>query len=270
LGFIRWTFEKAAELADQVGKKEEGEKWRSILREWPAFALDDQNGLAFAPGHPYIESHRHFSHLVGWHPLGVIDWSKGEKDQQIIKSTLKNLELRGSDWWCGYSYSWLGNLYARAFMGDKAAETLRIFSENFCLPNSFHVNGEQHDKGYSKMKYRPFTLEGNFAFAAGVQEMLIQSHTGIIHLFPAIPASWQELSFTTLRAAGAFLVSAQQKGGKVERVEIVSEQGGICKLVNPFGSDAYKISYSWKGKVNVENDTLVIKIPKNGKVILTK
>jgi alpha-L-fucosidase 2 len=270
LGFIRWTFEKAAELADQVGKKEEGEKWRSILREWPAFALDDQNGLAFAPGHPYIESHRHFSHLVGWHPLGVIDWSKGEKDQQIIKSTLKNLELRGSDWWCGYSYSWLGNLYARAFMGDKAAETLRIFSENFCLPNSFHVNGEQHDKGYSKMKYRPFTLEGNFAFAAGVQEMLIQSHTGIIHLFPAIPASWQELSFTTLRAAGAFLVSAQQKGGKVERVEIVSEQGGICKLVNPFGSETYKISYSWKGKVNVENDTLVIKIPKNGKVILTK
>ncbi len=269
LGFIRWTFDKAAELADLLGKEEEGKRWRSILSEWPAFALDEQGGLAFAPGHPYIESHRHFSHLVGWHPLGVIDWANGEKDQQIIKSTLNNLELRGSDLWCGYSYSWLGNLYARALMGEKAAETLRIFSENFCLPNSFHANGEQHNKGYSTMKYRPFTLEGNFAFAAGVQEMLIQSHTGIIHIFPAIPASWQELSFTTLRAAGAFLVSAQQKGGKVERVEIVSEQGGICKLMNPFGSDFYKINYSWNGKVNVENNIIVIKIPKNGKVILT-
>ena len=269
LGFIRWTFEKAEELANELGKKDEAVKWKSILHEWPAFALDDSGGMAFAPGHPYIESHRHFSHLVGWHPLGVIDWSKGEKDQQIIKSTLAHLEKRGPDWWCGYSWSWLGNLYARAFMGDKAAESLRIFSANFCLPNSFHVNGEQHDKGFSKMKYRPFTLEGNFAFAAGVQEMLIQSHTGIIHIFPAIPTGWKDLSFSTLRAAGAFLVSAEQKGGEVEKVEIISEKGGVCKLRNPFGTNPYKIKYSWNGTFKSDKDILTIEFPKNGKVVFT-
>ena len=269
LAFIRWTFEKAAELADELGKKEETTKWKSILSEWPPFALDELGGMVFAPGHPYIESHRHFSHLVGWHPLGVIDWSKGEKDREIIKSTLNNLEKRGPDWWCGYSWSWLGNLYARAFMGDKAAESLRIFSENFCLPNSFHVNGEQHDKGFSKMKYRPFTLEGNFAFAAGVQEMLIQSHTGIIHIFPAIPAHWKDLSFSTLRAASAFLVSAEQKNGKVTKVEIISEKGGVCKLKNPFGTASFHANYSWNGNLNSENDILTIEFPKNGKVVLT-
>ena len=269
LAFIRWTFEKASELAGELGKKEEASKWKSILSEWPTFTLDDQGGMAFAPGHPYVESHRHFSHLMGWHPLGVIDWSNGEKDQAIIKSTLNNLEKRGPDWWCGYSWSWLGNLYARAFMGEKAAESLRIFSENFCLPNSFHVNGEQHDKGFSKMKYRPFTLEGNFAFAAGVQEMLIQSHTGTIHVFPAIPANWKDLSFSTLRAAGAFLVSAEQKNGKVIRVEIISEKEGVCKLKNPFGTAAYHTNYSWNGNLKSENDILSIVFPKNGKVVLT-
>jgi len=269
LAFIRWTFEKAAELADELGKKDEAMKWKSILSEWPQFALDEQGGMVFAPGHPYVESHRHFSHLVGWHPLGVIDWSKGEKDQEIIKSTLINLENRGPDWWCGYSWSWLGNLYARAYMGDKAAKSLHIFSENFCLPNSFHVNGEQHDKGFSKMKYRPFTLEGNFAFAAGVQEMLIQSHTGIIHIFPAIPADWKDLSFSTLRAAGAFLVSAEQKNGKVTWVEIVSEKGGVCKLKNPFGTDSSHAKYSWNGTLKSENDILTIEFPKKGKVELT-
>jgi alpha-L-fucosidase 2 len=270
LGFIRWTFEKAIELANQLGKMEEATKWKSILSEWPALALDNDGGMAFAPGHPYMESHRHFSHLVGWHPLGVIDWSNGKKDQEIIVATLNNLERRGPDWWCGYSYSWLGNLYARACMGDKAAETLRIFSENFCLPNSFHVNGEQHDKGYSKMKYRPFTLEGNFAFAAGVQEMLIQSHTGIIQIFPAIPANWKDLSFNTLRATGAFLVSAAQKGGLVEKVEITSEKGGTCKLRNPFGVASYKAKYSWNGTLKADKDILTIVFPKNGKAVLTR
>jgi alpha-L-fucosidase 2 len=269
LAFIRWTFEKAAELADHLGKKEEGAKWRSILAEWPGYALDNDGGLAFAAGHPYVESHRHFSHLVGWHPLGVIDWSHGEKEQEIIKVTLNNLEKRGPDYWCGYSWSWLGNLYARAFMGDKAAEALRIFSENFCLPNSFHVNGEQHNKGYSKMKYRPFTLEGNFAFASGVQEMLIQSHTGIIHVFPAIPAIWKDVSFSTLRTVGAFLVTAEQKDGKVEKIEIISEMGGVCKLKNPFGSNHYKIKYSWNGALKSEKDILTIEFPKNGKVVMT-
>lgn len=269
LSFIRWTFEKAAELANVLGKTEESGKWATILSEWPDFALDKEGGLAFAPGYPYQESHRHFSHLVGWHPLGVIDWSKGEKDQEIIKATLKNLEDIGSDWWCGYSFSWLGNLYARAFMGEKAAENLRIFSQNFCLPNSFHANGDQSGKGYSKFTYRPFTLEGNFAFAAGVQEMLIQSHTGIIHIFPAIPESWNDVSFHTLRVEGAFLVSAQRTGGKVERVEIASEKGGICKLKNPFDADKYRLK-SFKGTVKTEGEILIIEFPENSKVEFIK
>ena len=119
------------------------------------------------------------------------------------------------------------------------------------------------------MKYRPFTLEGNFAFAAGVQEMLIQSHTGIIQIFPAIPSDWKDLSFSTLRAAGAFLVSAEQKNGKVIRVEIISEKGGVCQLKNPFGAASSHAKYSWNGTLKSENDILMIEFPKNGKVELT-
>ena len=266
LAFIRWTFEKTAELANELGKTDEAGKWLFKLSEWPDFALDSLGGLAFAPGNPYVESHRHFSHLVGFHPLGIIDYSKGAKDQEIIKATLANLEKVGPDYWCGYSYSWLGNLYARAFMGDKAAATLRIFSENFCLPNSFHVNGEQYNKGYSKMKYRPFTLEGNFAFAAAIQEMLIQSHTGAIQVFPAVPESWKEISFTSLRTQGAFLVSAQKKDGKVVRVEIVSEKGGVCRFKTAFGENAHSMKFSWKAAAQSENGQLIVEFPVNGKM----
>ena len=129
---------------------------------------------------------------------------------------------------------------ARAFDGEGAARELRTFAECFCLPNTFHANGDQTKSGKSKCTYRPFTLEGNFAFAAGIQEMLLQSHTGIIRVFPAIPASWQDVSFDKLRAMGAFLVSAEREGGRLRQIRIYPEQGGTLQLAIPEGS---KISF---------------------------
>ncbi len=233
LALIRWTFEKAAELARELNYKDEAALWSKKAEEWPEYAIDE-GGLMFAPGHPYDSSHRHFSHLMAYHPLGLIDWSQGQKSRKLIQNTLSSLEKYGYDKWVGYSFSWLGNLYARAFNGEEAARALRLFAECFCLKNSFHVNGDQSGRGIVKGTYRPFTLEGNFAFAAGIQEMLLQSHTDVITIFPAIPSAWEDLSFNDLRAQGAFLVSADRKQGRVEKVKIISEKGQILRLNNPF------------------------------------
>lgn len=234
LTLIKWTYQAAAELALELGRRDEAKKWKAILAEWPDFAVDPKEGLMFAPGEPYRESHRHFSHLMAFHPFGLIDRSNGARDQEIIKNTLATLDRIGPDFWCGYSYSWLGNLKARAFDGEGAAQALKIFATCFCLPNSFHANGDQTKTGKSKFTYRPFTLEGNFAFAAGIQEMLLQSHSGVIHVFPAVPSSWKDVSFDRLRAQGAFLVSAKKNQGQVIEVKILSEKGGKMKLLNPF------------------------------------
>jgi alpha-L-fucosidase 2 len=242
LGLVRWTFEKAAELAGELGKDDEKIKWTDILSQWPVYDIDPGSGFTYAKGFPYDQSHRHFSHLIAFHPLGLVDWSKGEKDQEIIKSTIETLDKIGPDMWCGYSYSWLGNIKARAFDGNGAAEALRIFAADFCLPNSFHVNGDQSGTGKSKFTYRPFTLEGNFAFASGIQEMLIQSHSGIVHLFPAIPQDWKEVRFNKLRTEGAFLITAVMKNGEAAEVTILSEKGGELKIRNPFKNPNFKSS----------------------------
>ena len=149
---------------------------------------------------PYTNSHRHFSHLMAIYPLGLIDQLKSKNDMKIISSSLQNLEKAGTSEWCGYSYAWLGNLYARAGRGEDAAIAMRTFATCFCLPNSFHVNGDQSKSGKSNFTYRPFTLEGNFACASGIQEMLLQSQNDIIRVFPAVPASWKNISFHNLRA----------------------------------------------------------------------
>jgi alpha-L-fucosidase 2 len=242
LGLVRWTFEKAAELADEVDKPEEAQHWKTILSQWPLYDTDPETGFTYVKGKPYNESHRHFSHLIAFHPLGLVDISNGDNDMQTIKNTIATLDKVGPDWWCGYSYSWLGNIKARAFDGSGAAEALLTFANDFCLRNSFHVNGDQSGTGKSKFTYRPFTLEGNFAFAAGIQEMIIQSHTGIVRIFPAIPMEWKDVRFTTLRTEGAFLVSAEMKMGETSTVNIVSEKGGELKIMNPFKNKIFKCS----------------------------
>lgn len=234
LALMKFSFSAAAEMAQALGLEDESAHWKKILSQFGDYALSDNHELKFAPDLPYNVSHRHFSHMMAIHPLGLIRWEDGEPAQQIIKNTIELLKKVGPDYWCGYSYSWLGNIQARAKNGEGAAEALQIFAKAFCLPNSFHVNGDQTKSGFSKLTYRPFTLEGNFAFAAGIQEMLLQSYAGFIEIMPAVPESWQDISFRKLRAEGAFLVDAKKEHGKVTEVKIVSEIGGKTKLKLPF------------------------------------
>jgi alpha-L-fucosidase 2 len=264
LGLVRWTFEKAAELADELGKSDEAGNWNKILSQWPYYDIDSVSGFTYAKGVPYNQSHRHFSHLIAFHPLGLVDWSKGEKEREIIKSTIATLDKVGPDYWCGYSWSWLGNIKARAFDGKGAADALRIFALDFCLKNSFHVNGDQSGTGKSKMTYRPFTLEGNFAFASGIQEMLIQSHTGIVHVFPAIPPEWKEVSFNNLRTEGAFLVSSVMKKGEITEVSILSEKGGLFEMMNPFIDKEFKVSTPYR----ITDNIISINLEPGQKVLL--
>jgi len=270
LALIRWIFAAAAELAGELDMDTEKVEWLKTLSEWPEFAIDPEEGLKFAPDYPYHKSHRHFSHLMAWHPLGLIDWNNGSTDQNIIENTIKNLERHGSDWWTGYSFSWLGNLYARARDGEKAAEALRTFAECFCLPNSFHVNGDQSGTGKSKFTYRPFTLEGNFAFASGIQEMLLQSHNGPIRIFPAVPEPWQNVSFQNLRTEGAFIVSAKMRDENIQTVDVFSEKGGLFRLINPFESEKIYLNGGPIDQNSLGNSIIKINTRPGQRFILTQ
>ena len=62
----------------------------------------------------------------------------------------------------------------------------------------------------------------------------MQSYDGVIRLFPNWPAD-KAASFSTLRAAGAFLVSASFADGIVQHVQIESEAGGLLRVAMPAG-----------------------------------
>lgn len=242
LALMRWHFCATAELARELGLKDEAKRWQSVLAEFPDFSFSADDGrLLVAPNLPLRETHRHFSHLMAIHPLGIFRWENGDRDQKIIQAALEELERLGTDLWTGYSFSWLANLAARGKDGDRAEQALEIFAKAFCSPNSFHLNGDQTKSGYSRFTYRPFTLEGNMAAPAGIQEMLLQSYGGIIRIFPAIPETWQDVGFYQLRAQGAFLVSAKKQAGHLQQLEIFSEKGGTLRVEKLFNIDDYSV-----------------------------
>ncbi|MFF2092399.1 glycoside hydrolase family 95-like protein [Paenibacillus sp. NPDC058174] len=71
------------------------------------------------------------------------------------------------------------------------------------------------------------------AVPSAINEMLLQSHEKAIKLFPVWPRE-KDASFTSLRAVGAFTVSSELTGGNVAYVDIVSEKGRACSIVNPW------------------------------------
>jgi len=73
-------------------------------------------------------------------------------------------------------------------------------------------------------------LEGVSALVCIVNEMMLQSHGGVLRIFPSVPDRLADCAFVSLRAEGAFLVSARCCKGRTDRVEVESSAGGICTV----------------------------------------
>ena len=76
----------------------------------------------------------------------------------------------------------------------------------------------------------PFQIDGNFGGAAGIVEMLLQSHTGVIRLLPALPATWAEGRARGLRARGGFTVDLAWRDGALVEAAVHSDHGGLCRI----------------------------------------
>lgn len=230
LALTRFFFSKYKEVTEAAT----GREARSISAELQKYPqLDgDNSGLTMAPGVPVTHSHRHHSHMIGIYPLKVLNYDIAA-DSALIQKSLSSMESHGTRAWVGYSFAWAASLYAQAREGRQAADMLHKFATNFVSSNSFHVNGDQKGGKFSAFTYRPFTLEGNFAFAQGVHEMLLQSSRGYIEVFPAVPSDWADVGFSKLRTEQGVLVSAQKKAGKIISVSLSSPVKQLIRIKRP-------------------------------------
>lgn len=151
--------------------------------------------------------HRHVSHLFALYPGKQITGGDGP----LLEACRKTLERRLSNGYDGqgWSYGWIANLYARLKDGDKALDILDTIISTRLLENlmiNAHGNLQVGDAQ---------------AFAAAIQEMLIQSHTGCIELLPALPSRWKQGSMKGLAVRGGTVFDLYWLEGSLIRAEFI-------------------------------------------------
>jgi alpha-L-fucosidase 2 len=163
--------------------------------------------------------HRHMSHLLGLYPLPLFTPDSPEFFAAARNAIERRLANGGGQ--TGWSRAWIVCFYARLLDGETARANLLTLLRKSTLSNLFDT-------------HPPFQIDGNFGGAAGIAEMLLQSHQGLIRLLPALPSAWKNGHVRGLVARGAFEISMIWREGKIERLEVLSKRGGMLKLANPF------------------------------------
>jgi alpha-L-fucosidase 2 len=176
---------------------------------------------------------RHMSHMYPLYPGSEIT-PRGTPE--LAKAARISLERRLANGgaYTGWSRAWAIAFWSRLGDGDKAWESLSMLMQHSTNMNLF----DTHPAGKTSI----FQIDGNFGATAAIAEMLLQSHTGVIDLLPALPAAWPAGEVKGIKARGAVEVDLQWENGKALSAVVRPEFSGDYQLRVPTGQKIQSVS----------------------------
>jgi alpha-L-fucosidase 2 len=133
-----------------------------------------------------------------------------------MSAAKQSLIFRGDEA-TGWSLGWKINCWARFKDGEHAFTMVKMLLSPVkggagSYPNLFDA-------------HPPFQIDGNFGGAAGIGEMLVQSHTKFIDILPALPAALANGEVKGICARGGFVIDMKWNTGKLQQLTVLSKAG---------------------------------------------
>ena len=169
------------------------------------------------------DHHRHVSHLYGLFPGNQISpW----RTPELFAAARNSLNYRG-DPATGWSMGWKVCLWARLLDGNRA---YKLITDQLSPAGSTGFWGKGGTYPNLFDAHPPFQIDGNFGCAAGIAEMMLQSHDGAVHVLPSVPDRWADGKVSGLVARGGFVVDIEWQDGKISVIKVKSELGGNLRI----------------------------------------
>lgn len=166
---------------------------------------------------PLADSHRHHSHLLWLCPLRERSWDRAG-DRDVMRRSVDHW-VSMQQRWHGYSYAVASSMYSVMDAPEKALDSLTFFADLGIVDNCRMTVNTMYREGNN------FALESPLTGAQSVLDMVVQSHEGVVKVFPSVSTRRPDASIANLRTQGAFLIDADRAAGATRWIRIHSESG---------------------------------------------
>lgn len=186
------------------------DKWKGMLRKIPAYQVNDDHTLKewMYPLYEDNHHHRHLSHLYPVFPGREIT---AQSDPRLFDAGANTLYKRmtiGMKDQSGWSMAHLANCLSRVGDGDQSLSCLEALTRSCVLDNLFTTHNDWRSMGTSvDFEWAPIQVDANMGIVSAMNEMILQSGPGYIHILPARPTKWRKGHTTNMLAYNAIEVS---------------------------------------------------------------